>query len=104
MASFAITAVITGLVIVISLLLNSYVKLFKIIFKKPVKRKGAVEVDPVEHIYAHPECTEKLRDYSSIGIQTVYDVLLRGLKVGGDRPLFSSRKSSDEPFKSYSYK
>ncbi|CAF1016694.1 unnamed protein product [Rotaria magnacalcarata] len=104
MASFVITAIITILVVVITFLLNSYAKLFKIIFKRPVKQKGAVEVDTTEHIYAHPDCVDKLKDYNSIGVQTLYDVLLRGLDAGRDRPLFSFRKSSEEPFSSYTYK
>ncbi len=104
MASFVLTAIITGLVIVVSLLLNSTTKIFKIIFKRPVKRKGAVEIDTKEHIYAHPDCADKLKDFSSLGVQTLYDVFLRGLKIGGDRPQFSFRHSSDEPFKSYTFK
>ncbi|CAF0941638.1 unnamed protein product [Rotaria sp. Silwood1] len=71
---------------------------------RAVKRKGAVEIDPVEHIYAHPDCTDKLKDFSSIGVQTLYDVIQHGLQAGGNRPQFSYRKSSDEPFQSYTYK
>jgi hypothetical protein len=104
MASLIFTGVITGLVILVSLLLNSTTKLFKIIFTKPVKRKGAVEIDKNEHIYAHPDYTDKLQDFNSIGVTTLYDVFLRGLKIGGDRPQFSYRHSSEEAFKSYSYK
>ncbi|CAF4949487.1 unnamed protein product, partial [Rotaria sp. Silwood1] len=70
---------------------------------RAVKRKGAVEIDPVEHIYAHPDCTDKLKDFSSIGVQTLYDVIQHGLQAGGNRPQFSYRKSSDEPFQSYTY-
>jgi hypothetical protein len=104
MASFLFTAIITGLVIAVSYLINFSTKIFKIIFNKPVKRKGAVEIDKKEHIYSHPDFTDKLQDFSSIGLETLYDILLRGLKIGGDRPQFSYRYSSDEPFKSYTYK
>ncbi|CAF2499853.1 unnamed protein product [Rotaria sp. Silwood2] len=104
MASCMVTALITGLVIIISLLINSYTKILKIIFKKPIKRKGAVEIDPEKHIYAHPDCADKLKDFSSIGVQTLYDVILHGLQAGGNRPQFSYRKSSDESFQSYTYK
>ncbi|CAF0881018.1 unnamed protein product [Rotaria sordida] len=104
MTSCMVTAIITGLVIIISLLVNSYTKILKIIFKKPIKSKGAVEIDTKEHVYAHPDCTGKLQDFSSLGVQTLYDVLLHGLKAGGDRPQFSYRKSSSEPFQSYTHK
>lgn len=104
MESYIITAIITSLVIVISLLLNAYTKILKIIFQRPAKRKGAVEIDPKEHIYANPDCAEKLKDFSTIGIQTIYDVLQRGIQAGGDRPQFSYRKSSEEKFQSYTYK
>jgi hypothetical protein len=104
MPSFVLTAVITSLVVAVTFLLDSFFSIFKIIFTRPVKRKGAVEIDTKEHIYAHPDCTKKLKDFSSIGVRTLYEVLLRGLQVGGDRPQFSYRQSSDEPFKSYSYK
>ncbi|UJR30975.1 hypothetical protein I4U23_018487 [Adineta vaga] len=104
MPSLIFTTVITGLVIIFSLLLNSTTKIFTILFTKPVKKKGAVEVDTKEHIYAHPDHTDKLQDFDSVGVQTLYDVFLRGLRIGGDRPQFSYRTSSDEPFKSYSFK
>ncbi|CAF0934304.1 unnamed protein product [Adineta ricciae] len=104
MAALLLTGVITGLVIIISLLLNSTTKIFKILFTRPVKKKGAVEIDKKEHIYAHPDHVDKLQDFDSIGVTTLYDVFMRGLKIGGDRPQFSYRLSSDEPFKSYTYK
>lgn len=104
MASFLITAIITIVVIAFTYLLNSSTKILKILFTKPVKRKGAVEIDTKERIYAHPDFADKLQDFNTIGVQTLYDVILRGLKVGGDRPQFSYRNSSDEKFKSYSFK
>jgi hypothetical protein len=103
MESFIVTAIITGLVLVVTWLLNSSTKIFKIIFTRPVKQKGAVEIDTKEHIYSHPDFTDKLQDFNSIGVQTLYDVILRGLKVGKDRPLFSYRNSSEEKFQSYTY-
>ena len=104
MSSLIITAIITSLVIVISSLLDRYFSIFKIIFKKPVKRMGAVEIDTEQHIYSHPNFTDKLQDFNTIGVRTLYEVLQRGLRLGGDRPQFSYRYSSDEPFKSYTYK
>jgi len=104
MASFFVTAIVTGLIIVVSYLLNSTTKIFKILFTKPIKRKGAIEIDKNEHIYANPDPIDKSDDIASTGIKTVYDVLQRGLKAGGDRPQFSYRYSSNEPFKSYTYK
>ena len=104
MAALLLTGVITGLVIIISLLLNSTTKIFKILRTRPVKKKGAVEIDKKEHIYAHPDHVDKLQDFDSIGVTTLYDVFMRGLKIGGDRPQFSYRLSSDEPFRSYTYK
>ncbi|CAF4026108.1 unnamed protein product [Adineta steineri] len=90
------------------ILANSIIIIFAFIyaylFCKPVKRKGAVEIDTKEHIYAHPDFADKLEDLSSIGLNTLYDVFLRGFKMGADRPQFSYRQSSDEPFKSYSFK
>lgn len=104
MASCMFTAIVTGLVLVITWLLNSTTKILKIILKRPVKQTGAVEIDTKEHIYSHPDFTNKLQGFDSIGVETLYDVLLRGLKIGGDRPLFSFRNSSEEKFQSYSYK
>ena len=104
MPSFIATGLITGLVLFVSRLLSSWLGLFKILFKKPVDRKGAVEIDSKEHIYAHYNYTDKLKDFSSIGVQTLYDVMLRGLKAGADRPQFSYRTSSEQPFQSYTYK
>ena len=63
-----------------------------------------MRIDTKEHIYTHPDYVDKLQDFSSIGVQTLYDVYLRGLNMGGDRPQFSYRDSSDEPFKSHTYK
>ena len=104
MASCMFTAIITGLVLVITWLLNSTTKILKIIFNRRVQQTGAVEIDTKEHIYSHPDYTNKLKEFSSIGKETLYDVLRHGLKLGGDRPLFSFRNSSQEKFQSYSYK
>jgi hypothetical protein len=104
MASFLFTAIVTGLVIVVTYLVNSLTKIFKILFTKRVRSKGAVEIDKKEHIYAHPDFADKLQDYNTLGLKTLSDVLLHGMKLGGDRPQFSYRYSSDEPFKHYTYK
>ncbi|CAF1497514.1 unnamed protein product, partial [Rotaria sordida] len=34
----------------------------------------------------------------------MYEVILHGIQLSGDRPQFSYRQSSDQPFKSYTYK
>ncbi len=104
MTSVMLAAIITGLVIAISALIEFFFSLLEIIFKKPIPPKGAVEIDPVEHIYAHPDYVEKLQDGSTFNVRTVYEVLLHGLKKSGDQPQFSYRQSSDQPFKSYTYK
>ncbi|CAF4380613.1 unnamed protein product, partial [Adineta steineri] len=38
------------------------------------------------------------------GIKTVYDAILHGIQLGGNRPHFSFRQSSDQPYKSYTHK
>lgn len=102
--AFLLSAIVTGLVLLFTYVLNSSTRLFKILFTQPLKRKGAVEIDSNEHIYAHPDYTDKLEDFSSLGVQTLYDVVQHGVQAGGDRPQFSYRNSSEEKFKSYSYK
>jgi hypothetical protein len=104
MVSSLFAAVITGVVIAISALIEFFFSLSQILFKKPVPPKGAVEIDANEHIYAHPDYVNQLQDSHAFDVQTIYEVLLRGLQKSGDRPQFSYRKSSDEPFKSYTYK
>ena len=104
MSSFVIIALFTGLAIGISFFLNFFFAIFKILFTKPIPPKGAVEIDKKEHIFAHPDYTTKLKEFKSIGVQSLYDVLERGLRAGGDRPQFSFRNSSEEKFKSLSYK
>jgi hypothetical protein len=97
-------ATITGLVIVISTLIEFCFSFSQILFKKPLSPKGAVEIDANEHIYAHPDYTDQLQDHRSFGVETLYEAFLHGLKISRDRPLFSFRQSSDQPFKSYTYK
>jgi hypothetical protein len=104
MASIVIIGLITGLVIVISILIEYFFSLFQIIFKKSLSPKGAIEIDSNEHIYAHPDYTNRLQDHREFGAQTIYEALLHGLKIAGNRPLFSFRQSSDQPFQSYSHK
>ncbi len=104
MASIVVVGIITGLVILISVLIEYFTSLLQIIFKKPLSPKGAVEIDSNEHIYAHPDYADRLQDHHQFGVQTIYEALLHGLKVAGNRPLFSFRQSSDQPFQSYSHK
>jgi hypothetical protein len=104
MASVLFPAIVTVLVIVVSYLLNSATKILKILFTRPIQRNGAVEIDKKEHIYSHPDFTTALQDFDTMEYKTLYDVLQRGLKIAGDRPQFSYRHSSDQPFQSYTYK
>lgn len=99
-----LVSIITGLVMAITAFFEFLFSLSQIIFKKPLPPKGAVEIDPNEHIYAHPDYAKQLQDPSTFDVHTIYDVLLRGLDLSGDRPQFSYRYSSDQPFKSYTYK
>ncbi len=104
MTSIVFAAIVTGLVIAISALIEFFFSFFQILLKKPVLPKSAVEIDPNEHIYAHPDYTHQLQDHRSFGVQTIYEVILHGLKIAADRPHFSFRQSSDQPFKSYTHK
>jgi hypothetical protein len=99
-----LVAIVTVAVVAISVALQYFFSFFRILFTKPIPPKGAVEIDAEEHIYAHPDFTDQLQDPSSLDVKTVYDTLLHGLKLGPDRPLFSYRQESDQPFKSYTYK
>lgn len=103
MAGYVFPVIVAIVVVFVSYLVKS-TKLLKILLTKPVRRKGAVEIDPVEHIYAHPDCADKLQDFESLGLESLYDVVKEGMKNGGDRPLFSFRNSSAESFQSYTYK
>jgi len=96
--------VVTGLVIVISICLEYFCSILQIIKKKPHAPTGAVEIDANEHIYAHPKCVDKLQDHREFGVKTIFEAIENGLKLGGDRPHFSFRSSSDQPFQSYSHK
>lgn len=102
--SFCVVTIVTGLVIGISIFLEYFFSIFQIIKKKPYLPTGAIEIDLDEHIYAHPKCVDKLQDHREYGVTTVYEAILHGLKIGGDRPHFSFRSSSTESFKSYSHK
>lgn len=66
--------------------------------------RGAIEIDRDEHIYVHPDYVKGLQDHQKFHLETGYDILEYGTKHYGDRPLFSFRSSSDEPFQSYTYK
>jgi hypothetical protein len=104
MVSIGVIGLITGLVIGISVLIEYFFSLLEIIFKKPLLPKGAVEIDSNEHIYAHPDYTDRLQDHRDFGVETIYEALMHGLKIGGNRPLFSFRQASNQPFQSYSHK
>lgn len=104
LALIMITAIITGLIVAISIFIEYFVSIFEILFKKPLPPRGAVEIDAKEHIYAHPDYVDQLQDPRTFDVKTIYEVCLHGLKLSGDRPQFSYRQSSDQPFKYYTYK
>ena len=99
-----LAAVITVLVVALTALIEYCFSFLRILVKKPLLPTSAVEIDANEHIYAHPECTQGLRETESFGVKTLHDVLLHGVKLAGDRPLFSFREASNQPFKSYTHK
>jgi hypothetical protein len=99
-----IAVIIAVVVIAISALMEYLFSFFEILFKRPLSPKGAVEIDPVEHIYAHPDYTGQLQDPDSFDVKTVYEALRRGQGIDPGRPQFSYRSASDQPFKSYTYK
>ena len=95
---------ITGLVIVITALIEHFFSVFQILFKKPFSPKGAVEIDSNEHIYAHPDYARQLQDSKTFDVHTIYEVLQHGLQLSRDKPQFSFRYASNEKFKSYTYR
>lgn len=95
---------ITGLVIVITALIEHFFSIFEIIFKRPLPPRGAVEIDSNEHIYAHPDYADQLRDSRTFDVHTIYEALQRGLRLSRDKPQFSYRYASNEKFKSYTYR
>lgn len=99
-----LAVVITTLVVALTALLEYCFSFVRILMRKPLIPTSAVEIDADEHIYAHPACTQGLRDIDSFGVQTLYEVLLNGVKLSGDRPLFSFRQSSSQPFQSFTHK
>ena len=103
MAGYLFPGIVAIVVIIIGYLVKS-TKILKILFTRPVKPKGAVEIDKKEHIYAHPDYADKLQDFESLGLNSLYDVVMKGMENGGDRPQFSFRNSSEEKFQSYTYK
>ena len=104
MVDTLVIGIITGLVIAITALIEHFFFIFEILFKKPVKPKGAIEIDSKEHIYAHPDYPGKLQGSKSFDVHTIYDVLQRGLRLSENKPQFTYRYSSNEKFKSYTYK
>lgn len=99
-----VVAIITGLVIVITALIERFFFIFEILLNKPVKSKGAIEIDAKEHIYAHPDYAGELQGSQSFDVRTIYEVLQRGLRLSENQPQFSYRFSSDEKFKSHTYR
>lgn len=104
MTSIWIVAILTSLVLVISILIERCFSILQILFKKSSVPKGAVEIDSNEHIYAHPDYVDQLQDHRQFGAETIYDALMHGLNIARDRPLFTFRQSSDQPFQSYTHK
>jgi len=104
MTSIVFAAIVSGLIIAISVLIEFFFSILKILFKRPIPPKGAVEIDANEHIYAHPDYADQLQDPNTFDVHTIYEVYLKGLQLSGDQPQFSYRESSDQPFQSYTYK
>lgn len=69
-----------------------------------IQAKGAVQIDQKERIFAHPDFVNGLQDHRTFGVKTVYDIIDRSYKLYGDRAFFSFRDSSQEPFRSYTYR
>ncbi|CAF2119449.1 unnamed protein product [Rotaria magnacalcarata] len=70
---------------------------------RTISSKGAVEIDANQHIYAHPEYSNKLFDYRTCGVTTLYEIMKYASKTYGSRPFFCYRNSSDQVFQSYTY-
>lgn len=103
--SFIIPLLTTIFGIVIGCTIEFLFSISKILFRKPVKSPGALLIDEKERIYAHPAYGKEFKDFKEIGVSTLYDVIATGKRrAGDDRPLFSWRNSSEEKFKSLSYK
>ncbi|CAF0768072.1 unnamed protein product [Didymodactylos carnosus] len=64
---------------------------------------SAVEIDPEEHIYVHPDYVHGLKDHREFNVQTLYEVIKYGASSNAKKPLFCFRKSSEEPFQHYTY-
>ena len=94
---------LAAFVIFITVLLEYIFSFLKILFKKPLSPTGAVEIDPIEHVYAHPDCTQHLQETKAFGVDTLYGALQHGIQLAAKKPLFSFREASNQPFKSYTH-
>ncbi|CAF1477915.1 unnamed protein product, partial [Didymodactylos carnosus] len=64
----------------------------------------AVEIDQFENIYVNFDCVnEGLKDYRTLNVQTVYEVIKHGVSLSAKKPLFCYRTSSDDQFQNYTY-
>ncbi|CAM4828787.1 unnamed protein product [Rotaria magnacalcarata] len=70
---------------------------------RTISSKGAVEIDANQHIYAHPEYSNKLFEYKTCGVTTLYEIMKYASNTYGSRPFFCYRNSSDQAFQSYTY-
>lgn len=77
---------------------------FQRVSKPTIQAKGAVEIDLTEHIFAHPDFANGLQDHRLFQMKTAYDIIHRSVELYGNRPMFSFRDNSREPFQSYTYK
>lgn len=94
----------TAIVVILIVLLDHLFSLLKIIFKRPIKPTQAVEIDPKEHIYAHPKSKDGLMDPKVFDVHTIYEIMTNSVKLYGNRRQLSYRSSSDQPFQSYTFK
>ncbi|CAF4175154.1 unnamed protein product, partial [Rotaria magnacalcarata] len=51
---------------------------------RTISSKGAVEIDANQHIYAHPEYSNKLFDYRTCGVTTLYEIMNEIYKLTHD--------------------
>ena len=86
-----------------TVLLEYLFSFLRILLKKPLSPTGAVEIDHIEHIYAHPDCTQHLQEIKAFGVDTLYGVLQNGIQLAAKKPLFSYREASNQSFKSYTH-
>ncbi|CAF2051926.1 unnamed protein product, partial [Rotaria magnacalcarata] len=51
---------------------------------RTISSKGAVEIDANQHIYAHPEYSNKLFEYKTCGVTTLYEIMNEIYKLTHD--------------------